>query len=157
MKYNCSREQCMRKLQQINIDATVINNLNLQGGGTKIKNRLKAVLSDLVFTARDAFQSKVPIDTGELRDYIDINIDDKSLTGYVYIEDRTHYGRRRTPESAIKVAEALDDAIHNFKRSRDSLPAGNYRAIREGAPTAGWIESGRRAFYQAYRKYLGLR
>lgn len=147
----------MKKLQQINIDATAINALNLQGGGNKIKQKLRAVLSDLVFTARDAFQTKVPIDTGELRDYIDIEINDQSLTGYVYIEDRTHYGRRRIPESSIKVAEALDDARNPFKRSRASMPAGNYKAIREGAPTAGWIESGRRAFYQAYRKYLGLR
>ena len=145
----------MKKLQQININADVINNLNLKGGGNKIKQRLRAVLSDLVFTARDAFQSKVPIDTGELRDYIDIEINDQALTGYVYIEDRTHYGRRRTPESAVRLAEILDQG--GFKRSRSSLPAGNYKAIREGAPTAGWIESGRRAFYQAYRKYLGLR
>lgn len=145
----------MKKLQQINIDATAINALNLQGGGNKIKQKLRAVLSDLVFTARDAFQTKVPIDTGELRDYIDIEINDQSLTGYVYIEDRTHYGRRRIPESAVRLAEILDQG--GFKRSRASMPAGNYKAIREGAPTAGWIESGRRAFYQAYRKYLGLR
>jgi hypothetical protein len=146
-------------LQRIQLDASALDKLG--SAGIKTKKRLENVVKDLSITAVRAFQSKVPIDTGELRNQnIDVKIEGKGLntTAIIYIDDAAeHYGRRKESMLSVVLAKALQAGVYKGKklnRTRDSAAFPPYSSIGARTTTAGWIYKGRAAFLSSYKTYL---
>lgn len=138
-------------LLRIQLDSQALDQLG--SVGIKTKKRLQGVVEDLGITAVRAFQSKVPVDTGELRNqHIDLRISGKGrdTEAVIYVDTSPHYGRRRKPMSASALAELLQNT--GYKRSRGSEAFPPYSSV--SGTTAGWIDKGRQAFKSSYRTYL---
>ena len=120
-------------------------------------------VNSLAQLSLEAYQSKVPIDSGELRGNIQrTTATPQSGLSEVFI-DGPHTSVTRVLASKygeIKqsdvLAEILDIGIKGvkgrFKRTRDSLTTGVFSTVSAGTDTKGWISKARQAFGQARRK-----
>lgn len=122
---------------------------------TRYETRLVKVTNKLAQEALRALQSKVPIDTGELRNnFLAIDYAKTSnLTANVGVDNGNHLGRDRRPISSFELAFArLNEG--SGKRSQDSHAVSPYSSIPFESPTKGWITSAIRAFGQRKRNIL---
>ncbi len=142
-------------LYKIKLDDSAFNRI---GRPNKARLISRATIGDLAISCLRAFQAKVPIDTKELRSDIKI-LEMSDNTATIGVENVPHFGRRKKPVQAPDLAKQLN-VNRNFKRSQtsigesDTVTGATYTSIGAGAPTAGWIASGRQAFLNASRKYL---
>jgi len=107
-----------------------------------------------------AFQSKVPVDTKQLREeQIQVNYANKnSMTAKVYIPDQPHTNTPRTkhPPTAPELARILDEGRGRYgstlTRTRTSIAWEGFSPIGRRERTAGWIQSGYMAFLTTLRR-----
>ena len=131
--------------------------------GYKTKRKLQPIVENLAFSARDAFKSKVPIDTGELRSDIEIKHNGPKEF-IVYAEGlhspTEHFGRRSTgAETIAKVIADLQAGTWTSKngktkvlhRSQTSEKISPYSSIGQGAETAGWLDDAKAAYWSTYK------
>ena len=103
----------------------------------EIKKDLNIVAKNVLF----AYQSKVPIRTGELRNtQLQVNFA-RSLDSVasVYVVDRVHVNSWGTPPTASGLADTLN--IGTFKRSRVSDARAPF-GTASSPDTTGWIAEG---------------
>ena len=140
-------------LYKIQLDDSALDILG--SAGVKTKKQLQRVVQDLGFSARDAFKSKVPIDTGELRE--DIEVDVAPGEARIYLTASQHHGRRGKPIGIAELVQALQAgeykgrSLHRTQSSHNIAP---YSSVAARTTTAGWITSAKVAFNNSYRKYL---
>lgn len=142
----------------------------------KLSSGLAAAFRTIAYNAVDqagelgrfAAQSKIPIDTGELRnefvvrDFPKNNSD--SPKSNIYVLKGTHYGRDQKPLDSHKLAEYLQTGIgENGKslfRTRNSAAIGSspiqisFGSESKRSSTADWIGKADRAFRQKLGVYL---
>lgn len=139
-------------LQRIVVDDSEVRKLL----GSKLANSIRAknavqITNKVAQLALQAFQSKVPIDTGELRDSIYIQYATaRNLEARIYVLKDTHYGRDSIPRPMAEVINYLQ--YGSGQRSRPSVAISPYTSVT--GPTAPWITTARRAFAQTRRNYL---
>lgn len=107
-----------------------------------VEQQLRPGLQRYAIEAENALKSKVPYDTGELRNSFIITETKKSGLQYdVGIATGLHVGRDKKSASASVIAKLLNIGGNggNWKRSTFSRPAGKYSAIGAGQPTRDWI------------------
>lgn len=90
-----------------------------------------AVINGLTVAAKQTTQSFTPVDTGELRTQ-HIRNESTGAEGSVFVDDLTHYGRRRIPQEAATLAELLD--------------AGDASKLSGAARNKDWIKDAQLAF-----------
>lgn len=129
------------------------------------EKRIK-VINKMATLALDAARTKVPIDTGELRNTHLIKgklANRYSLDATIIVQFKTHYGRKRSPYAASLLALILDNGYHHkgtaFKRSKESEFSGesslsNFQTIEKGAETQGWIDKAQSAFRSKLRSVI---
>jgi hypothetical protein len=147
-------------LYTIHIDASALNKMG--GKGRKTEAKLRKSLEQLTEVCVQAYQSKVPIDTGELRQTITpgpITVSTKGVsTSTVVLKEVSHHGNRGIPIGSSELAIILQNGKSNgggyLHRSRDSEAVGNFAPVGMGAPTAQWITKGTQAFNASYKRYL---
>jgi hypothetical protein len=132
----------------------------LRKNGTAIKTRLRRTLDNLALDCTRAFQSAVPIDTGELRAGIDYKLT-SDTSAEVYLEEFQHQGSRRgKPISSTLLAfggaedkfKYLQDT--RLKRSRSSDNWVDFPSAPARSKTAGWEKLGKKYFLDQYKKVL---
>lgn len=120
-------------------------------------------VNSLAQLSLEAYQSKVPIDGGELRRRItrttatpqnglsEVSVDGPHTSVKPILARR--FGEIK--QSDI-LAQVLDIGTYGkgrlFKRSRQSLATGQYSSVAAKSPTMGWITKARQAFAQARKK-----
>lgn len=124
----------------------------------KVATRLIPGVRRYALEAENALKSKVPYDTGELRN--DFIITEPRAGGYEYrvgIASGLHIGRDRKSKSAAIVARLLNLGGEGgrWKRSSYSKPAGKYSAIGPGQPTKNWVSMSIDQFKVNRGKFLG--
>ena len=120
-------------------------------------------VNSLAQLSLEAYQSKVPIDGGELRSRItrtvatpQSGLSEVSVDG-PHTSVKPILARRfgEIKQSDI-LAQVLDIGTYGkgrlFKRSRQSLATGQYSSVAAKSPTMGWITKARQAFAQARKK-----
>lgn len=151
-------------LLKLVLDSKTTDNLNLiqSSLGYKARSNMERKIAKkmdaLGNLALAAYRSKVPIDTGLLRDS---NIQksprtfvrsSKELTIYI---TGSHTGRRGNTMPASVLAEILDNGFSErgfpYRRTRTSSSVPPFTSIARRLPTAGWILSARNAFNAARR------
>lgn len=126
-------------------DRGVVALRNLSSGiATELDQYSKDIVNDLSKVALNAYKSKVPIDTGELRGQI-IRLSPRgnktAYTAKIYIPDSSIHvsGRFGVIErNSASLADLLNQNS-TYKRTQTSLSAG-FSPIVRGQPTAGWQE-----------------
>lgn len=125
--------------------------ISVRAGQTQ-EQRLVAYTNKLAQLALKAYQSKVPIDTAELRDS-DLAILERASRNAPYasvgILDIDHTSRHGHVMPAIELANLLNS--NAFRRSRVSDAVAPYSPA--SGSTAQWITSARQAFGQVKRFY----
>lgn len=119
-----------------------------------IRARLREIRDELGELAVQAFQSKVPYDTGYLRNKNIIALpEDKEGYGYSVriVAQGTHFGRHGRSESASRLAQTLND--YKDRRSHVSVPTGPFSSS-DSEVTYGWINEARIAFLSRYGVFL---
>lgn len=127
----------------------------------EVLDYLKVLSRDLQDASKAAFQTTVPIRTGELRDVLISERAYGNLKFSVFVLDKTHRNTpgRRKPTGA-ELAEWLDigsDGINtDLKRRKNAVPAFHklisITAPLKGAPTAGWVDGALTAIHKAIDK-----
>ena len=121
-------------------------------------------VNSLAQLSLEAYQSKVPIDGGELRNQRitrtvatpQSGLSEVSVSG-PHTSVKPILARRfgEIKQSDI-LAQVLDIGTYGkgrlFKRSRQSLATGQYSSVAAKSPTMGWITKARQAFAQARKK-----
>lgn len=108
----------------------------------RVEQKIRPGLQRYAIEAENALKSKVPYDTGELRNSFIITETKKSGLQYdVGIASGLHVGRDRKSASASVISKLLNIGGNSgtWKRSTYSRPAGKYSAIGKGQPTKDWI------------------
>lgn len=125
----------------------------------KITRKYVTVLNKLAALSRDAYQSKVPVDTFELRD-TQIKILKRASFVSPIVEigvvNTTHRGRGHSINT-LQLVDILNIGKLNGRdlfRTKTSDAKSPYSSISRRSPTAGWIRSARSAFATARRTYL---
>ena len=114
-------------------------------------------VNELARQGLDAYKSKVPIDTGALRNQnITLSEASRRRPEAIISVQGSHTGRRgHTTQSSI-LADYLNigssPSGRSLLRSRASDAISPYSPIAGRKPTAGWIQSARLAFAAARRK-----
>lgn len=132
------------------------------GAGAEVLAYLQNLSRDLQGASKDAFLTKVPFYTGELRNaqIIDKDKSTKTKPGFtVFVIDTKHtstYGRRKP--TGAELAEILDVGISEkngapLHRRKNAVPAFNKLtslvAPSKGSPTKGWVDSALAAIEKA--------
>jgi len=153
---------------RIELDPRTIKNLAFLGkvlGSKRASTRLEKlvkVTNKLAKIALDAYKSKVPVDTSELRDtHLKILKQARQSSPYaiVGIRDGVHMGRNKKPKSAVELARMLQAGVgvesgQILHRTQTSKAVEGYSAIARRAPTKDWITKARQAFAQKRRVFL---
>lgn len=146
------------ELFRINLDVAAAKAGGLAGKISRLpalQARYKEIRDELAETCTQSFQSKAPVDTGELREEINWEPIDEPGLGYraIISVQGEHLGRKGKsyPGGAGELAKFLD--ANAFRRSRKSLPEGPFNGSRS-LTTDGWITEGRNAFLNIYRSLL---
>ena len=120
-------------------------------------------VNSLAQLSLEAYQSKVPIDGGELRSRItrttatpQNGLSEVSVSGpHTSVKPKLARRFGEIKQSDI-LAQVLDIGTYGrgrlFKRSRPSYAIGQYSAVAIKSPTQGWITKARQAFAQARKK-----
>lgn len=156
------------QLLRIVLDTSAIRNSSLASkviGSSAVRKRLEEVRDELAELAVEAYQSKVPIDTGLLREEINWEPVGGAGEGYQAVievkgEHRNRFGKT---SDAGELAKHLDfgkrisgGKIVKLSRSRQSLPEGPFNSSRSPF-TEGWIKEGKEAFFNIYNAFLDKR
>lgn len=114
---------------------------------------MKETINDLTDLGLRAAKSKVPVDTGELRDrHIgSTKASNMNLLSSVYVDSTTHFGRSKSPKSADYLAEVL--LYGNKKRTKDSYAEDPFTSESAGTGTDKWIEKAQSAFLLNLNSY----
>lgn len=148
-------------LTEITIDDSQIYKLLGPAVSTKIKSKYVRVLNKLGQLAVQAYQSKVPVDTYQLRD-TQISILKRATSRdpivQVGIVNTIHTGSRGDSMPAPMLADILNIGLgkggNSLHRTRTSDAIAPFSGISRGQPTKNWIRSARQAFANAKRNYL---
>ena len=120
-------------------------------------------VNSLAQLSLEAYQSKVPIDGGELRSRItrttatpQSGLSEVSVSGPHTSVNRSlaaRYGEEKQSDILAQVLNlGTDGKKVNFLRTRSSFSSGPYSPVPAKAPTKNWITKARQAFAQARRK-----
>lgn len=117
--------------------------------------------------AKFAYQSKIPVDTAELRNSFIIKSSPSRSSNQpqstVYVFKGTHYGRDRKPIDSQKLADLLnigDGPKGDLRRSHNSAAIGSIPVVKsfgsegKGTPTRDWIAKADRALNGKIQSYL---
>lgn len=151
---------------RIELDPLTIKNLDFIGkiAGARAKatqlEKIVKITNKLAKMSLDAYKSKVPVDTEELRDrQLRILKQARQSSPYasIGVVDEIHVGRGR-PKSAVELARMLQSGLGEhgrvLRRTRQSKAVQGYSSVARRSPTAGWINKSRQAFAQKRRVYL---
>lgn len=143
---------------KVQIDKSSLKELERTFGklSTKLETRLVKITNKLSQEALNALKSKVPYDTGELRNtFLSINYATKANpVARVGIDEGTHLGRDHKPISSSELAfNLLNKGSGNRRDYSRAIPP--YSSIGPGSPTAGWITSAKLAFGARRRSLIG--
>lgn len=148
-------------LTEITIDDSQVVKILGPARTAQITAKYVRVLNKLGQLSVDAYQSKVPIDTGELRNYITIlkRASSKDPVVQVGILGNFHKGRKNHPTFAPFLADILNIGISEttgkkLHRTQSSKAISPFSSIGAGSGTENWIRSARQAFSAAKGKYL---
>ena len=122
----------------------------------KVDLRLVKVTNKLAQEALSALKSKVPYDTGELRNkFISISYATRRRpVANVGIREGTHLGRDRKPISSTELAfSRLNEGSGSRRDYSRAIPP--YSSLGPGGPTAGWVQSAKIAFHNRKRSLGG--
>lgn len=130
------------------------------------RKKMQEVRDELAQVCVEAFQSKVPIDTGHLRAAIDYTTSDTAGLGYratVFVTEGEHINRHGLSYKGgnVGLAELLQVGERKtrkgttvlLRRTRKSEYSGPYKASGSEY-TQGWIDEGRTAFLGLYGVFL---
>jgi hypothetical protein len=123
------------------------------------KNRMENLVTSLGLSCKEAYQSKVPIDTKTLRNQgIGLEFASDNLSCEVVIEDLNYTNSRGRKVNAIELAYLLDDGAGKggvqLRRTQSSQSISPYSSIARRASTANWISAAKNAFAQTRRRIL---
>jgi hypothetical protein len=156
-------------LTEIELHPETIKNLQVLSkiAGSRVtasqRQRLVRVTNKLAELALDAYRSKVPIDTRELRDeQIKILSHARGTNFYasVGIVETVHVGRGQAHPAPL-LADMLNAGVgekgqllHRTRSSDAGSLSARFSSIPAGESTRGWITSARRAYGQVRRAFL---
>lgn len=120
-------------------------------------------VNSLAQLSLEAYQSKVPIDGGELRSRItrttatpQSGLSEVSVSGPHTSVNRSlaaRYGEIKQSDILAQILNlGTDGKKASFLRTRSSFSSGPYSPVPAKAPTKNWITKARQAFAQARRK-----
>lgn len=127
----------------------------------RVREKYVKKVNDLAQLLLEAYQSKIPVDTGELRDRR-LTMHKATLANPVAEIDvrGSHYGRDRllyrggAGDLAILLNDGNNEAGRPMRRSQASWAIPPYSSIGRRKSTGGWVDSARRAFDQVKGRYL---
>lgn len=127
----------------------------------RVRQRYVNKVNDLAKLLLEAYQSKIPVDTGELRDQR-LTLHRATIGNPVAEIDirGSHYGRDRklfrggAGELAILLNDGNNEQGRPMRRSQASWAIEPYSSIGRRKSTANWVDSARRAFDQVKGRYL---
>lgn len=132
----------------------LLNELKKIGLDVPIKQELKSIMTNVIDFGLHAAQSKVPVDSAELRNK-DIRASYPSgnnLIGSVFVTEAAHYGKKRYPTSASLLAEWLNEV--GGRRTQTSIFIPPFGPVTFGTSTAGWILEAQSDFLNKINSYI---
>ena len=149
-------------LHTITIDDSGIKGILGPAITKKVVSKYVTLLNKLGTLCANAYKSKVPVDTFELRDkYVAVlkKATSADPTVNVGIVNATHYGRDKkplpAPYLAIEILNLSKSKGGNpLLRTKTSDAVDPYSSIGRRTPTKGWIKAARLAFANSRRTYL---
>lgn len=147
-------------LTEITIDDSQLRQVLGLPISKRIVSKYVGKLNKLAYLCKDSYQSKVPVDTLELRNvYIDVlkKATSASPSVQIGIVYGTHLGRDRKPMGTLALADVLNLGVLNGRtlhRTQTSHSVGSFSSIPKGEETRNWIKKSRLAFASVKRTYL---
>lgn len=148
-------------LHEIELDDIGVRNVLPESITFNIRKRHVFTLNKLAQFAKEAYQSKVPVDTYELRD-TQIKIlkraSQADMRATIGVIDSDHIGSRHQVVPAPLLARLLQRGRGEYnqplRRTKISDAIPPFSPISAGVSTSGWITNARRAFNASKGKFL---
>jgi len=144
-------------------DLNSISSIENFGFKSEIDEFIRNSLLDISIEAVNAFKSKVPVRTGQLRNF-HIKADLSSLSNVnptlrFFVVDTPHTASNGRSSALIAYELNLGNRPNSrrlFKRSRTSEAVGIYGFEAQGSPTRDWIDRAYGEFLRKTTKLYGL-